>query len=126
MTDNPININNPMWNLEQGVYLVRLVETALVAHNLYAHCALGGSVIHKGESFKDLDIMIYQHDSTNKRPYNRHDIDQILKKSLGFILDESWIHERRFCPSGESMIEDNEFRVSVYICHGKRIDVFFL
>lgn len=43
--------------LEQALPVVRDIETKLIP--LGAHCALGGSVLHRGESHKDLDIFVY-------------------------------------------------------------------
>lgn len=43
--------------LEQALPVIRDIETKLIPHG--AHCALGGSVLHRGESEKDLDIFVY-------------------------------------------------------------------
>jgi hypothetical protein len=59
---NPINENatvGPQWTLEEGVLLCRLVEQTVIPAGY--HCALGGGVLHRGESDKDLDIFIYPH-----------------------------------------------------------------
>jgi len=43
--------------LEQALPIVRGIEYELASRG--AHCALGGSVLHRGESAKDLDIFVY-------------------------------------------------------------------
>jgi len=50
-----------VWTLEQGVAFCRKVEDLLVPAGF--HCALGGGVLQKGESFKDLDVFVYPHKS---------------------------------------------------------------
>src|SRR3954468_23467313 len=47
----------PMWTLEQAITTLRLLEPKLRERG--AHCALAGGVMAKGESWKDLDIIIY-------------------------------------------------------------------
>jgi hypothetical protein len=50
----------PVWVLnEDTLNLVRAVEQ--VAKECDLHVALGGSVLHKGKSFKDLDFFVYPH-----------------------------------------------------------------
>lgn len=43
--------------LEQALPIIRGIECELSSRG--AHCALGGSVLHRGESEKDLDIFVY-------------------------------------------------------------------
>lgn len=43
--------------LDQALPVVRDIEAKLIPHG--AHCSLGGSVLHRGESSKDLDIFVY-------------------------------------------------------------------
>jgi hypothetical protein len=50
---------NPFWTLEEGIVITRLIEECLIPMGY--HCCLGGSVLHKGQSEKDLDIFIYPH-----------------------------------------------------------------
>lgn len=47
----------PLWTLIEGVELARRLEPIALAHN--AHVAIGGSVLHSGESKKDLDVFVY-------------------------------------------------------------------
>lgn len=52
-------MNARIWTLGTGVAFAQQVEKILGP--LGFHCALGGSVLHKGESEKDLDIFVYPH-----------------------------------------------------------------
>lgn len=45
-----------MWTLAQGLAVVRMIEPRI--RQLDHHTILGGSVLHKGLSAKDLDIFI--------------------------------------------------------------------
>lgn len=45
-----------MWTLEQGVELIRSIQPAL--HDVLWHCSLGGGVLNKGFSVKDLDLFM--------------------------------------------------------------------
>jgi len=58
----------PIWILNQETLdLIRSIEAVAAVHDL--HVALGGSVLHKGQSFKDLDLYVYPHFSYN---FTRH------------------------------------------------------
>ena len=48
-----------VWNLAEAMSLVRKLEEFLIPLEL--HVALAGSVLHKGESSKDIDLFIYPH-----------------------------------------------------------------
>jgi hypothetical protein len=47
-----------LWTLTEGIEVCRELEAALAPDY---HVALGGGVLHKGESNKDLDVLIYPH-----------------------------------------------------------------
>lgn len=53
--------NNPPWTLEEAIPVLRAIEEAIIP--LGYHCAIGGSVLHKGRSEKDLDVFVYPHDA---------------------------------------------------------------
>src|SRR5215207_8685367 len=46
----------PLWTLEEGLAMARHLE---IVFDKRFHVALGGSVLHKGQSFKDLDLLVY-------------------------------------------------------------------
>lgn len=55
------------WTLENGLRFVQELEAFLCQHweshekGALVHCAIGGSVLHKGSSYKDLDVYVYSH-----------------------------------------------------------------
>lgn len=50
----------PVWVLnDETLSLVRSIEE--IAKQCDLHVSLGGSVLHKGKSFKDLDLFVYPH-----------------------------------------------------------------
>lgn len=69
----------PGWDLEQGITVARRIEEALIP--LGYHCALGGSVLHKGSSDKDLDIFIYPHNAEVVLPEG--DILTVIANHIG-------------------------------------------
>jgi hypothetical protein len=97
-----------MWTLETGLEVVRSVEQ--VVKDLNAHCALGGSVLMKGESQKDLDIFIYPHDNHG---YDRGKILAALTK-LGYPVQEQAEHKDEYAKTVHKHIGD------------RRIDFFFI
>ena len=98
-----------MITLEQGITIARQIEDVLKEVN--CHCALGGSVLHKGSSNKDLDIFIYHHDITVKTP------DVTIIAALAKFINDS-LHKLT------SNYFDKEIYTSKY--KGIRIDFFLL
>ena len=104
----------PLWTLEQGLRFVRLLEQALAPHY---HVALLGSVLQKGESAKDIDIMIVPHTT------ERNNIWEIWSLLNGFglhfkigcdVVHDAW----RKAGSADTK------HVEVWTYRGKRVDVF--
>lgn len=62
-------------------YLERALENHLV------HVALGGSVLHKGESYHDVDVFIYPHDTCTATISSIHQIYQAIL-NLGFTYNK--------------------------------------
>lgn len=100
-----------MWTLESALPVCRQIEDIVSRFN--AHCALGGSVLHKGTSDKDLDIFIYSHSVKNK--YNTQEIISRLIL-IGFI----------FHPKTKTKEKEYEKDVQITDFAGERVDIFFL
>lgn len=102
MMTNPL----PLWTLEQGLALARKLE--IIAGTLNAHIALGGGVLHRGHSMKDVDIFVYPH-----------------KKSRDFSHEKLL---KRFGAQKVSKVANYDDEKYVYYCEidGKRVDVFFV
>lgn len=80
--------------LDQALPFVREVEAKLIP--LGAHCSLGGSVLHRGESTKDLDIFVYPHN--DDRPKTPEELIATLKLLFpeGYeATDKSYPFDRR-------------------------------
>ena len=102
------------WILDQDIDLVRQLEFKLKRAYSHYHVALGGSVLHKGFSNKDLDIIIYPHKTTQQ------DIKWMKNALLQFGLVE--ISDRGAVHSGYGDGKD----VIQYEYQNKRVDIFFL
>ncbi len=102
-----------VWTLEEGLEVVRKFE--LIAKHHEAHVALGGSVLIKGESSKDLDIMIYAHNTTIG--YSTKSIMEDLR-TLGLKYRGKPPRKSRYYADGKEIM----------VCEfdGKRVDIFFL
>jgi len=98
-----------MWTLETALPVLQAVER--ICADRGAHCALGGSVLHKGGSEKDLDVFIYPH---NKQGYEKDSLLTAFSKLL------KW--------SGETQLhfQYDDKDVVQFFLKDKRIDVFFL
>lgn len=54
--------------LQEGLEFCREIEERLV--KIGYHCGLTGSILYKGESEKDIDIIIYPHQVSKQLPVN--------------------------------------------------------
>lgn len=52
-----MSVSQPKWDLITGIALARKLE--LLAIPINCHIALGGGVLQRGYSYKDLDIFVY-------------------------------------------------------------------
>lgn len=100
-----------MWTLEQAVEFCRKAEPIAIAQGF--HVALGGSVLIRGSSEKDLDIFVYPHKT----------VDGIALICVMDALREIGVSE--FQRADHSSYGDEK---SVYWTQfeGKRIDWFFV
>lgn len=108
-----------IWTLEQGLEILRNLEKNLKP--LKYTSTLGGGVLFKGFSTKDLDIFI--------APYNKTDVnhDSLIKilEGLGFIRKKTKeeVH-KGFEYAGDS--EKIHKHVEIWDFNGKRVDFFFV
>lgn len=61
-----LKLKSPMWTLDEGRAEVERVQQGSRAYGY--HVALGGSVLNKGESRKDLDLYFLPLDSDESKP----------------------------------------------------------
>jgi hypothetical protein len=103
-----------MWTFEAGLAWCCQANRLLLDHNV--HTALTGSVLFKGSSKKDLDIIIYPHKTSCRIPFI-NEICNIL--SLRFVEDRTNAHSR-YSDSDHKKVYHTETE------SGKRIDIFML
>jgi hypothetical protein len=102
--------------LQEGIEICREIEPLLV--NIDYHCALGGSLLYRGTSTKDIDIFIYPHQI--KRQMNALKITKHLVNNL----KDSVITEDRVGYGDKENYRDK--RVIKILYKNRRIDLFFI
>lgn len=103
-----------MWTLEEGVELVRSVQK--YCHKNAYHVALGGGVVNKGYSEKDVDI--YFLPMTNKHP------DDAAADKIKSLLELLW---GASLPLSENYPGDDNYRHKIkFTFEGRRIDAFIV
>lgn len=107
----------PLWTLEDALNLVRSTQEALTPIGWYI--GLTGSVLFKGESYKDLDLIFYPKTTANI------DTDALLKtlKDSGF---NPWLSMDQIHAIWRSIGSNDTKNVSSWKYQGKRVDVFIL
>lgn len=120
-----MNAENPLWTLEEALRYLRTIE-AVVAQSCNAHVGLAGGVLLRGQSFKDLDILIYGHNKKNVGWV--HTLEELKRTGLIKNVERSldaWLNET---PRGSSHYSDCEyatiFRANTQ--EDKRVDLFFV
>ena len=103
---------NKSWTLEEGIEVARLLEIHIRRQYNHYHTAIGGSVLHKGLSQKDLDIFIYPHKTS------QHDRRYLEDKFREFGLVWKRDCDHNIYGDAKEVIEC-EYK-------GKRIDLFLL
>jgi hypothetical protein len=95
------------WTLEEGIGVARMFEK--IVSPLGFHVALGGGVLLRGESIKDLDLFVYPHQKSTSNLTR-------VKEALQTLVKD-------FQPCGHKYDQKE-----VYKCLflGQRIDFFFL
>ena len=107
-----------MWNLEEAIDFSRSLEEVLVPVGF--HCGISGSVLIKGHSDDDLDLVVYPHSSGNiciDDLYNSFDAIGMILKSSRSKVTETWEGK------GSSDMKNVEIW---HTPEGKRVDVFHL
>ena len=104
-----------MWTLEQGIDLVRSVQS--YSRNHKYHVALGGGVVNKGFSDKDVDV--YFLPCSNTKP------DQKSSDKIKEMLELLWGASKPIM--GPEYPGDDNYRHKVkFVFEGKRIDAFIV
>ncbi len=101
-----------MWTLEDALTLIRDLQPQL--HLLKYHVALGGGVLNKGQSEKDLDLYIF--------PFDYSDIAPVLP-----FLERMWGEAEPINKFADRYPDDISFEAKYKFLQredGRRIDVF--
>ena len=101
-----------VWTIHEVVDIIKKLQPTLLPHY---HTGLWGSVLTKGQSYKDFDLIIISHDSDV-----RNDYDEIADKltAFGFTDRERFDNLKPFY---------NECRhIEKWKYDGRRVDVFNL
>lgn len=114
--DETSTIKASTWVLEDAIKLVRLIEPVIRPFGF--HSALGGGVLQRGSSAKDVDIMLYQRSHEVAGTFS--DVLTALK-TIGF-------GDKFYLCKGDKYADPTfgDFK-SVYVTEffGKRVDLFF-
>jgi hypothetical protein len=94
--------------LEDGVRICREMEERLAP--IGYHAGLTGSLLFRGRSNKDADIIIYPHQIAHRLP------PKIIMEALGVAITTY--------PQNEASCTDKQIAVCDY--NGSRVDLFFL
>lgn len=105
-----------MWTREQAFWVIELLEPLLA--NAGAHCALNGSVLYRGSSTKDLDLIVYPHKSVIGEHWDTYPLKQLIR---GFFQSNHF----NDC-KGASQVRDGKEVSWLTTPKGKRVDIFFL
>lgn len=101
----------PMWTRETAIPFLAALEE-FFAQNGY-HCALGGSVMYRGDSDKDLDVIVYPHIREDCLP-----VDILWERLVGHLAPSEARKAVGSCRDGKD--------VRVMLVCDRRIDFFFL
>lgn len=105
----------PKWTLDEAVAMVTRMEKYLLP---CYHVALAGSVLHTGESDKDIDILIFPHTTTH------HEIQEIHIRLDAFGMKLRVTNEKVREKWKNQGSTDTKY-VEVWSYQGKRVDVFY-
>lgn len=100
-----------MWTRETAFEFLTNLETFLSANGY--HCALGGSVMYRGSSDKDLDVIVYPHIREDCPP-----VHELWQRLIGHLSPTKSHLSKGSCRDGKD--------VRVMLVGDRRIDFFFL
>jgi hypothetical protein len=111
------------WDICEGRLLAEHLEHKFSAlpDSERCHVALGGSVLHKGQSAKDVDIIILPRKKPKDRAWDWQAAARFIEQDLGVKLTLCvWNSEKSTQCDDEKLV-----RVAT-LKNGQRVDFFFL
>lgn len=131
-TLDEVNAARTTWTLEQGVKFVQNLERAVfnspTSSSLGVHVGLTGGVLYNGKSKKDLDVMVYPHNTT-KLPTAEDVHNRFIELGLVPFFEKDrasapeWTTSR---PQQNQKTGDQKLITLWKTQSGKRIDFFFV
>lgn len=114
------------WTIEEGILIARSLEP--VAIKFGYHVALGGGVLVKGFSLKDLDIFFYVHTTILKKSYDNKPpssvIDHLLSDSQWSYLEPE--KHKKDTGSGAPDFDQRYKEIKRMVFNNRRVDLIFL
>jgi hypothetical protein len=105
-----------MWTQQEAIWMLASLEPRL--KEVGCHCGLTGSVLYRGDSKKDLDVIIYPHWKKDAEPQDLQPVKAWLVK----FFESDKMND---CAS-TSQERDDKHVCWLLTKAGKRIDFFFL
>jgi hypothetical protein len=112
---NNYHLHPPAWTLTNAINIARYVESVVVQFGY--HTAIGGSVLHRGESDKDLDLYLYPHS-----PDKKDEIARIIAHP-GRVIAALDLFQSKQEKESASVINQYVYCMKY---EGRRIDIFFM
>lgn len=109
-----------LWLFEESLPLLRALEKDLAAVGW--HLALAGSVLFKGESSKDLDVILYPHNTSTTGILDQERARDVLREH-GFKLFRT---QEEISAYWKALGSTDEKHVEAWGSKGARLDVFFM
>ena len=100
-----------MWTLESALPVLRVLEAVAAKEGF--HVALSGSVLYRGYSAKDLDVVVYPH---NVNLYRAEDRARLLQSFQTAGFSDPYEVSPNYVDKDVVVVKND----------GKRIDLFFL
>ena len=112
MSDKPV-----LWTREEAIDLCVRLDAILEFHGF--HCGIIGSVLTKGYSHNDLDLVIFPHNASEYR------LEHAYEALFAFGL-ASFMSRAQVAQAWERQLSKDSKHVEVWRYNGKRIDLFFM
>lgn len=110
--------NPPMWNLSEGVEFARSLSAILIPVGF--DVALAGSVLKRGQSFKDLDLVVYPLNTSEL--IHHWVVCKALRSGGGVLIAD----QGRVTESWRKKGSSDTKHVEIWRFDGRRVDLLFL
>ena len=126
-------LSSKTWWLEEAVWFVRYIQSWVEPYRY--HAGMVGSVLTKGYSINDLDMVLYP--ASTKALYSREPLGVVPREYLPTVLhkagmvrvfDRAFVTEqwRKAGSDDEKHVEVWKCTPGIPACADRRVDVFFL